>query len=152
MNKSNSTSHPIPSDYETTISLLSVYFSEWSHRDQILWSQIYKFFYAILVVILLPNISSFLQIDLPDIPTEFFCLCGLILSILFLYVSFGYLKRLEASGKTYSKIIETLPPEYQRISLRDLRHGVLFTPRTSYFICFTLFLILCSLSLILLLI
>ena len=33
----------LSSDYDTTISLLNVYLAEWVQRDQIIWSQIFKF-------------------------------------------------------------------------------------------------------------
>lgn len=90
----------LSSDYDTTISLLNVYFSEWSHRDQILWSQIFKFYYAILIIILLPNISPHFDLTLPPMPDLAFRLLGLLLSIVFLYIALGYVVRLQAISYT----------------------------------------------------
>ena len=152
MSKKHKKSKTLSYEYETTIALLNIYFSEWSHRDQLLWSQTLKFFYAILILILLPDIADFLKITLPPIPSIIFRICGLTLSIIFLYVSLGYTKRLEAIGNTYQNLVNMLPKEYRRQPLDKLHYGFLFKPRMSYFICFTLFFILLLLSIILILI
>ena len=54
-------------DYSETISLLNVYLTEWSHRDKELWSKALKLYYAILVIILFPNITNFFNFILPPI-------------------------------------------------------------------------------------
>lgn len=136
-------------NYEELISLLNVYLTEWTHRNQILWAQVFKLFYAILVVILLPNVANYLNITIPAIPTVFFRLFGLISSGIFLYISVGYLKRLEAIGNTYQKLIDKLPVKYQRQHVSELHCGALFIPRTSYLICVLLFLSLFFISLVL---
>ena len=140
MKKNKSHHNTQSSNYEDIISLLNIYLTEWIHRDQILWSQVFKLFYAILVVILLPNISSYLNITLPAVPTVFF------------RISVGYLKRLEAIGNTYQKLINRLPVEYQRQRINELHFGKLFIRRTSYLVCALLFLSLFSLSIILMLV
>lgn len=152
MKKNKSHHNTQSSNYEDIISLLNIYLTEWIHRDQILWSQVFKLFYAILVVILLPNISSYLNITLPAVPTVFFRIFGLISSIIFFYISVGYLKRLEAIGNTYQKLINRLPVEYQRQRINELHFGKLFIRRTSYLVCALLFLSLFSLSIILMLV
>ena len=137
---------------ETIISLLNIYLTEWIHRDKILWSQVFKLFYAILIIILLPNISEYLKISLPSIPTILFRILGLLFSFVFLYICLGYLKRLEAIGNSYQNLINKLPPEYRRQNVRDLHMGKLFSYRTSYIICFLLFSCLISLSIVLIMI
>lgn len=145
----------LSSDYDTTISLLNLYLTEWIRRDQILWSQIFKFFYAILIIILLPNLALHFDLVLPNnLPILIFRLIGFFLSFLFLYIALGYTIRLQAIGDTYSEIIKTLPIQYQRISIKDIKFknksiGKLFKPRLGYLLCFVLFFILSFLSVIL---
>lgn len=145
---------PLSSDYDTTISLLNVYITEWSQRDQIIWSQIFKFFYAILIIILLPNLALYLQIELPSLPIFSFRIIGLFLSLAFLYISIGYAMRLQAISDTYQNIIKKLPIEYQRKSVQNIKYrnkhiGKFFMPRLVYIICFALFFILLFLSVVL---
>ena len=144
---------PLSSDYDTTISLLNTYFSEWSHRDQILWSQVFKFYYAILIIIILPNIAPHFDLYLPPMPDLIFRFIGLILSIVFLYISFGYVIRLQAISDTYNNLIISLPENYKRESIENIKSknipiGKIFKPRLSYMICFSLFFSLVFLSII----
>lgn len=147
----------LTSEFDTTISLLNVYLTEWIQRDQILWAQLFKFFYAILIIILLPNLARHFDLALPNLPIFIFRLIGLLFSLLFLYVSLGYAIRLQAISDTYRDIINTLPKEYRRKSIKDIKLknipiGVLFMPRIGYIVCIMLFLMLVSLSIILMII
>ena len=73
-------------------------------------------------MIFLPYVSDFLGITLPNKwPNFVFPLVGLLLSIVFLYVSLGYAVRLKAIGDTYQKLIDYLPVELKRCSLADLK-------------------------------
>ena len=140
--------------YDATISLLNVYFMEWRHRDQILWVQTFRFYYATLIIILLPNIAARLQIDLPVIPNLVYRLVGLLVSIVFLYISIGYAIRLHIISKSYRNILDKLPQGYEQKSFDDFGpraiHIVkLFKPRLGYILCITLFLSLFLLSLLL---
>ena len=150
MSKNNG---PLSSDYDSTISLLNVYFMEWSHRDQMLWAQTFRFYYASLIVILLPNISGALQIDLPAIPKLIYRLIGLLISLVFLYVSLGYAIRFHIISKSYREILYKLPNEYKQKSFDDfgpkeIKVAKLFKPRLGYIVCITLFLSLILLSLL----
>ena len=124
---------------EETIALLDVYLNEFIFRDDLLWAQTFKLFYATIIVMLLPNITEFLNVSLPALPTILFRAVGGIMSLAFLYVAIGYGKRLEASTKTYNKTLEMLDAEYQRIKIKDLKHGKFFTWRTSYIVIFQMF-------------
>lgn len=144
-------------DYDNTITLLNIYLSEWQHRDQIISSEVFKIYYAILIVILLPNLAPYLQIELPEIPFYIFRVIGLLLSFVFLYVSLGYYIRLHSLSNTCKKIIDKLPIEYQKesltsIKIKNIPIGKIFMPRLSYILCFALFISLFSLSLILMII
>ena len=134
------------------LSLLNIYLSEYEHRDERLWKQTYRSFYAVLIVILLPNIAEKVGIDLSKFPAQLFPIIGLFLSFFYLYVSLGYTKRLEASWKTYQIIIDTLPKELQRIPLADsrIKRGKLFKHSMSPIICSLMFFALIALSLIML--
>lgn len=147
----------LSSDYDSTISLLNVYLAEWSHRDQTMYTHVYKMFYSILMVILLPNFAVFLQIDLPEVPIWVFRIIGLLLSFVFLYLSLGYAVRLHSVGYTYKKIIDKLPADYRRerlenINIKQIHIGKIFKPNLTYILCFALFLILFSLSITLIII
>lgn len=126
---------------ENVIELMSVYLSEWEHRDELLWKQVFKYFYATLVVLFLPNLASFLGIDLPDFPKILFPSVALILSLVFLYVSIGYSKRLEASSNTYLKFIKLFPDDLRRVPLDDpsIKFGKFFSKRMSIVICVLMF-------------
>lgn len=135
----------LSSDYDTTISLLNVYLSEWSHREQYLWKQIFTFYYAILIMIIFPNLKEYLKINLP-IHDNFFRVIGLLLSLLFLYVSIAYVIRFQAIGNTYQSLINKLPKEYQRERIDTSKYGRFFSLRITYIICVALFLTLFALS------
>ena len=135
------------------LDLMDIYLSEWKHRDEMLWKQVFKYFYATLVVLFLPNIASFLGINLPEFPAVLFPLAALVLSLVFLYISIGYSKRLEASGNTYQKLINLLPEELRRVSVSDpnIKFGRFFSKRISVVICVLLFLGLLCLSIVMIL-
>ena len=147
----------LSSKYETTISLLNIYFLEWRHRSQTLWSQIFKFYYAVLIIILLPNLALYFQLDLPRIPSLTFRVVGLLLSFVYLYISLGYAMRFHAACITYQKIINELPKKYRRERIKKIKYkgmhvGEIFTPNLSYIICLALFLSLFILAVILMII
>lgn len=131
--------------YDTTISLLNIYFLEWSHRDQMLWKQTFRFYYAALVLILLPNIAARLQIELPSIPNFVYRWGGLLISMIFLYFSLGYATRLLLISKSYGRLLDKLPSEYTQKDFDDFKPisihvAKLLKPRLGYILCITLFL------------
>ncbi len=157
MSNEQQNNQPLSEEYATTISLLNIYLEEWRLRDQLIWSQMYRFFYAILIIILLPNLDFYLKSNLPSLPIYIFRILGLLFSFIFLYVSWGYTVRLHAITDTYQNIINTLPKEYQRKSIQEFKYkeiniGKFFKLRLDRVICITLFLLLLSLSLILMII
>ncbi len=110
-------------DDDMIINLLNIYLQEYIHRDEHMWSQTYKFFFASLVIMLLPNLTERLGINIPEIFSSnkwIFPLAGIALAIIFLYVSLGLAKRFQASSETYNKLIALLPKEVQRVKLADL--------------------------------
>ena len=101
---------------EDVLHLLEIYQSEWSHRDELLWNRVFTFFYATVVVLFLPNLSSFLEIDLFGFPSVLFRSIAALMSVFFFCISFAYSKRVEYSIQTYKQLIDTLPTELRRKS------------------------------------
>jgi hypothetical protein len=102
-------------DLNNLISLLNLYLSEFIHRNQILWSQLYKLFFAILVVIVLPNIPELFKVSMA-IPTIMFRVLGVALPLAFFYVGMAYCKKLKAITNTYNEALKKLPEGYRRES------------------------------------
>ena len=77
-----------PKDTQELLTLMSIYLDEWKHRDSILWKQTFTFFWATLIVMLLPFAAKYLQINIPDkLPQFLFPLIGIIMSFLFIIIS-----------------------------------------------------------------
>ncbi len=102
------------------LKLMEIYLMEWTHRDSFLWKQVFKYFFAVLIVILLPFVDVW-GIDFGGIlPSFIFPLFGVLLSLIFLLVGRGHITRLSSIGKVYRHIIQQLPPEYRRDSLNHI--------------------------------
>lgn len=132
-----------PLKHDQIIALLGVYLSEWQHRDELLWTQVFKYFYATLVVTVLPNAAAFVGIELPEINDKLFPVIGMVMGIIFLYVGLGYAVRLRASSRTYEKIMKMLGDEkYERISIHDreqIKGGYLFAAPMAVVLVVTMF-------------
>jgi len=102
------------------IALLDVYLKEWMHRDQLMWTQLFRYFYASLIVIVLPNIPKVSTFYILSVPVSLFHWLGFFMSVAFLYISLAFAKRVEAVGNTYRKIYENLDSKYHRDKLKDL--------------------------------
>ncbi len=141
---------------EHVISLMDIYLREWEHRDTLLWSQVFKLFYANLIIIVLPNIAGFLDIELPMINTKAFPILGIVVSIIFLYVALGYAVRLRACSLTYELIMHMLnSKEHERISIKDrdkLPGAWWFSPPLATVLITAMFVSLIALSTIMLII
>jgi len=122
------------------ISLLGVYLEDFKHRNNILWGNTFKLFYAALLIILLPTVyvAKVEFIFLP-MPTELYRAVCFVMLLAILYVVAGYAKRLECCTETYKKMNEKLPKEYQRKDILELKFGKYFLPRTSYLLAFLMF-------------
>ena len=126
---------------EDILNLMDVYLSEWTCRVEHLWNLIIKFFYANLVVLFLPNISSVLGIDYNDFHPSLFPAISSLLSVVFMYVTVANAKRVEASGKTYQNIINLLPPELRRVSVAnsEVKFGKYFRNGLNSTLCILMF-------------
>lgn len=138
------------------IALMDVYLNEWMHRDELLWTQVFKFFYANLVVIVLPNIAEFIGIVLPEINKKAFPIIGIFMAIIFLYVGIGYTMRLRASSRTYVKIMHLLGDKrYERISIKnkdEIKFGCFFALPMAIVLIIAMFVALIFISIMLMII
>jgi ABC-type cobalt transport system substrate-binding protein len=142
------------------IALMDVYLSELTHRDQLFYIQAFRYFYAVIVVILLPYIpfiTPLLENNLFSIHKLVFHIGGLIMTLIFGYVLWGYAIRLKASTDTYKKTYEKLPKEYWRLAVKDLpgknnknlHYGKLSNVRMIYIIIITMVLALLGINILL---
>lgn len=137
LNKSNTLNN------SDLISLMGIYLSEWQHRDELLWTQVFRYFYASLIVTILPNIAVFIGIKLPEINIKLFPIMGMVMACVFLYVGAGYAVRLMASSRTYEKMMNLLGNEdYKRVSIKDrseIKWGHLFAAPMAIVLVVTMF-------------
>lgn len=114
---------------EELISLISIYLSEWEHRDNVLWRQVFKFYYVTLIITVFPHITGYIDADFEiNNPSIFYCI-GLIMSIMFYYVAIATAMRSKASYKAYEKVANLLENEertYSRVSVSSLKFGRIF--------------------------
>lgn len=99
---------------EQLMALINTYLTEWQHRDRLFWKQAFAYFTSILAISALPFVRIW---DVNSLPQEFpryvFPIVGLVLSLLFITVMLAYTRRMECSRKSYTQLIDMLPPEYQ---------------------------------------
>ena len=137
---------------EETLHAMEIYLNEYIHRDTHMWSQTYRFFFAALIVMLLPNLTERVGITIPEkfsLYTKIFPIMGIILSVVFLHVALLLAKRFAAISKTYSNLINQLPEELRRISIKDMPIKLLnYSP--NYLLLFSMFLVLLTLGITLL--
>lgn len=138
-------------NYDQIISLLSIYESEWEHRNNILWSQVFKFFYLSIFIMVLPNVTDYLSISLPNIQPKLFPIVGILSATISLFLSLSYSKRLEASSETYKKVNSLLPSECQRVKLNNIKYGKYFMKRHTTVIPFIIYAISLIIGIILIL-
>lgn len=108
---------------EEVISLMSIYLTEWEHRDDVLWRQVFKFYYVTLIVMIFPHITGYFDAKFEiNNPVIFYCV-GLIMSVMFYYVAVATAMRTKASYKAYVKVANLLEDEkhtYSRVSVLSL--------------------------------
>ncbi len=123
------------------IALAEIYLSEWKHRDELFWRQIFKYFYTACIILFMPNIANMLHIDIAGIPSKLFYLMALFMSFFFWYVAIGYAKRLEATSIVYDRLLNEIPGKFKRIHLTDseIKYGKYFNVRLMYLICGMMF-------------
>lgn len=102
---------------DTILKAMDIYLSEYIHRDTHMWSLNFKFFFASLIVMLLPNLVKYFNIDIPEILSKmdyFFPIFGIVIAFIFLYNSIALTRRFQAVSNTYAELINQLPENLQR--------------------------------------
>lgn len=121
---------------DQVIALLSIYNDEWCYRDDSVWKHTFKYFFATIIMMMMPNIAGYFNLNL-NLPAIIFRLIGLAIAIFSFYVGIAYAIRLEASGDTYRRILSYLPAEYRRTSINAIKKKkffVIFKPSLAYVI------------------
>ena len=145
---------------DQVITLMNTYLTEWCHRDELLWKQVFKYFYANLIVLFLPFLTQKLGVELPQIPSVIFAAVALVMSVVFLIVSLGYAKRLAAISESYQRVANLIPSELGWVSIRNNEFSwncnwkkfkwfnELLNKRMSIFLCYLMFISLLILSIV----
>ena len=102
-------------DLGQVLAVMDVYLRELIHRDEIAWKQIFRFYTAALVIIVFPY-THLLKKDL-ELPDEIYVVAGILMLIMFFYVSYSYGVRLKAAADTYKNVSRLLPEEYRRLEI-----------------------------------
>ena len=132
--------------------LMDIYLSEWQHRDSLLWKQIFTYFFATLIVMILPfaDIAGFSLGD--TVPQWIFPVVGLMMTVAFFVVGKAYAVRLTATGMAYGRLIDKLPKEYRRVKLEEINPHSIVNARMAYFIVYIMSVLLVGLGIFLLVI
>jgi len=134
------------------LSLLNFYYTELTHRDKMFYTQIFTYFFACLIVMLLPFAQP-LELDFDGkIPAYVLIGFGMVLSFAFLLISRAYVVRLEAIGNTCNNLMKMLPKKYQRISISSINSHKFYGLRMTSFITWVMFISLIVIGAILLVI
>lgn len=128
-----------PLSTDQIISLLDIYESEWQHRNNLLWSQVFKLFYFSIFIIALPLISGGLGFSIPNGLILLFPIAGIIAALFSLYMATSYALRLTVTRDSINKLLNHLPPNYRIKKLTTIKYGKYFMKRHTLIIPFVLF-------------
>jgi hypothetical protein len=131
------------------ISLMNVYLNEWSSRDAQLWKQIFTYFIACLVVMVLP-FTNLINDRFPDFPLWLFPAIGMVMSLIFFYIGRAYSIRLKCVGDVYMRMINMLPKDLQRGKVLEATKFKPFNWPQAKFISLMMFVMLISFGSVLL--
>ncbi len=102
---------------EQIIELLGIYMEEWRYRNSLFWNQLFLFFVSALIVFMLPYMEAPFKFDFEsaNIPESTFTITGILLSILFVYISIGNAFRSQSSRQTYMSVALKLPEDMRPV-------------------------------------
>ena len=132
-------------DYGTIVSLMEIYQEEWIYRDTSFWSHAFKFFYASLVVTLLPQIAEVVHqnaLDKIGIDKKWYPIAGLVLAVLFILMALQDAKRAKAAYLSYDRVMRALPNNWGRKTLTEISLkcvGKIYNIRLGLFACWIMF-------------
>lgn len=127
--------------YDQIISLLSICQSDYEHRDRMLWSHTFTFFYVSIFFMIIPSLAEHFSVNLHEMSPDLFCQMGMLISTIAYLFSLSHQKRLEASTETFKKLNDYLPKNYRRVTVDELEYGKFFKGRQAIIIPLLLYLI-----------
>lgn len=116
------------------IALLEIYESEWQHRNNLLWSQVFKLFYFSIFIITIPILSDGLGFNMPKVSRLVFPVSGFLAASFSYYMAIGYALRLRVTRDSLNNLIKLLPPQYRLLRLSKLKYGKYFMKRQTIII------------------
>ena len=120
MDEQKKISFDLKKDTDQILTLMNIYLTEWCHRDELLWKQVFTYFYATLIVLFLPFLAKKIpEIELPSVSSVVFAVVALVMSVVFLIVSLGYAKRLAAIGDSYREVAKFMPTDMKYNKITD---------------------------------
>ena len=133
-----------------TIPMLNHYLDEWHHRDEMFWMQVFKYFYATLIVLFLPYLTTGIEKSIAGSLLKTICpWTAIAMSLFWGYVVLGYLRRIKKSRDTYYRINESLPDEL-KLQRLDNDKDKAFSMSMSAVICLAMFVVIVGLSILML--
>ncbi len=111
-------------DFDQIISAMNVYQDEWIYRDSMFWKHAFAFFYASIIVTLLPNLSSIgLDITAMKIPACIYPVIGAFIAGLFIYLACSDAERSKKASDSYKKVMNMLPEKFQRETIDKAQYN-----------------------------
>ncbi|MBD5499191.1 MAG: hypothetical protein HDR11_15815 [Lachnospiraceae bacterium] len=138
-------------NHDQLIALINIYEEDWKHRDLLLWSHVYRFFYISVLTMLIPQLSSYFSLNLGNVPRIIFPVTGTLLSLLSIYVSYSMGMRLKASDKSRRKLYALLPDEYHKVTLKEISNSRILSTRVTIIVPFALHILVILLGIFLIL-
>lgn len=135
---------------ENKLALMAIYRDEWMHRDDTFIAMFWRLITISLVISFLPNLIVRVGIEhqaIETLPSWLFSSCGILCALFGMYLSLGEAKRIEAIDKAYKNVMNTLPVEYQMITLSNVPRSRIFRPRLNNIFCISMYLMVCILAL-----
>lgn len=116
---------------EEKLKSMNLYLEEYMYRDKHMWNLSLKFFFTSLIVMFFPNLTERFEITIPKVFNShswIFPAFGIVLAVVYLYVSLCQAKRFEAISSTYNRISKALPEEIARERLKGKEKSILNRP------------------------
>lgn len=108
------------------IQLMEIYCAEYCHRDDAYWRHIKTYFFAILIIDIIPFANIF-GIDFKvNLPNYIFPVIGMILTVFFYVIGKGFEVRLKAASESYNNLILMLPKKFRRKSIHKYSNDALY--------------------------
>ena len=103
--------------------LLRIYYEEWKFRQESLWKRMTSFFIIIFFISTLPvTAHMFNGLTIPDVTPKLFPICGIVLSVLYLWYCFAESHRINAVDELTREIVKAnFPSKYAKHGLQPFK-------------------------------